>query len=107
MSVGRRQLGTGEARDGEKRVGKVAEGIARFPHPPFPLFGVARIWGCHSKGLSVGTMQTLDRRAFEKRQPGFGRFDLMAQASEVDEDLSMYVITVAVVPMHRPVDAVE
>lgn len=31
----------------------------------------------------------------------------MAQASEVDEDLSMYVIIVAAVHTYRPVDAVE
>lgn len=54
-----------------------------------------------------GTMQTLEQHAFEKRQPGFGRFDLMAQASEVDEDLSMCVIIVAAVHTYRPVDAVE
>lgn len=58
------------------------------------LVSCSRCFGCVQdpgrticQGLSVGTMQTLDQDAFEKQQPGSGRFDLMVQASEVDEDL--------------------
>lgn len=50
------------------------------------------------------TMQTLGRRAFEEAVPGFDRFDLMAQASEVDEDLYVCVIIAAAVHTYRAVD---
>lgn len=110
---GRLELYPTAAAGGEECVSREGRDqlVARFPIPDVwrgQDLGPGRAKCQVGARVSMsGQCKTLDQHAFEKRQPGFGRFDLMAQASEVDEDLYEFVIIVAVVHMYRPVDSVE